>query len=112
MSDQEYHGSFKNWDDVTSHFEMSMSEPTLVWADYDLGGYDGSALIVYMNEGKWYQVNASHCSCYGLEDQFQPEEFDPDLHLAALNEGKRIVGYYHDNGIDEWLKRMLKRPSA
>lgn len=37
-------------------------------------GYDGGAFVLLRKDGKFYEVNGSHCSCYGLEDQWKPEE--------------------------------------
>lgn len=41
---------------------------------YTSGGYDGSCLTIYFKAGKLYEVYGSHCSCFGLEDQWDPEE--------------------------------------
>lgn len=43
-------------------------------ADYECGDYEGSAFVLFEKDGKLYEVNAGHCSCYGLEDQWNPEE--------------------------------------
>lgn len=44
----------------------------LAW--YDCGGWSGEAWVIYKHKGKLYEVNASHCSCFGLEDQWGPQE--------------------------------------
>lgn len=48
----------------------------MIVAVYEQGGYDGQAFVVYREkaDGKLYEVNASHCSCFGLEEQWSPEE--------------------------------------
>ena len=33
-----------------------------------------SNAILLEKDGKLYEVNGSHCSCYGLEEQWKPEE--------------------------------------
>ena len=50
------------------------TEEEIIFAAYGGGGYDGVALVVYERDGKLFEVNGSHCSCYGLEDQWSPEE--------------------------------------
>lgn len=44
----------------------------LAW--YGYGDYSGSSLVVYEKDGKLFEVNGSHCSCYGLGGQWEPEE--------------------------------------
>lgn len=51
---------------------LNSSEVLLAW--YGGGAWDGQAMVVYKSEGKLYEVNGSHCSCYGLEGQWDPEE--------------------------------------
>lgn len=99
-----------NYDSVTSQFRAGdIKEPTYVWAYYDIDGYEGSATVIYKQGRKWYQVYGSHCSCYGLEDQWKPEEFDPALHLKAVKEGKSLVsGWGRFDAVTDWLKWVAK----
>lgn len=46
----------------------------VLFADYSYGDYEGSARVIYKKYGKLYEVYGSHCSCYGLEGQWEPEE--------------------------------------
>lgn len=50
------------------------TEEQILFATYDSGGYDGFAFVVLEIDGKLFEVNASHCSCYGLEDAWSLEE--------------------------------------
>lgn len=52
-------------------------------ADYTYEDYYGSAWVLFRdtNNGKLYEVHGSHCSCYGLEDQWSPEEANIDAVL-------------------------------
>lgn len=47
----------------------------LIVAVYLYESYSGDAMVVYRDkrDGKTYEVNGSHCSCYGLEGQWVPE---------------------------------------
>jgi len=86
---EKYFDSFGDREDVASQFQVGTGNrwssdfvvaedfPTdaeILFAAYGQEGYDGAALVVYERDGKLYEVNGSHCSCYGLEDQWQPEE--------------------------------------
>lgn len=49
-------------------------ECEIILAAYGGGSYNGDAFVLFERDGKLYEVNGSHCSCYGLEDQWKPEE--------------------------------------
>lgn len=46
----------------------------IILASYGGDYYEGDAFVLFRKDGKLYEVNGSHCSCYGLEDQWEPEE--------------------------------------
>lgn len=46
----------------------------LLFASYGGDCYDGDAVLIWERDGKLYETHGSHCSCYGLEDQFSAEE--------------------------------------
>lgn len=46
----------------------------ILFAEYEQGGYEGDSTVIYRKFGRLYETNGSHCSCYGLEDQWSPEE--------------------------------------
>ena len=55
----------------------------ILHADYTYEDYSGDAWVLFKKDGKLYEVNGSHCSCYGLSEcnyvgntttQWQPEE--------------------------------------
>ena len=78
---------------------------TILFATYTYENYEGSAWVLFYNEedGKLYEVNGSHCSCYGLEGQWEPEETTLDALALRLKEGK--LGEY--NHFDVALKQFL-----
>lgn len=47
-------------------------------------GCDSSSFFLFKRNGKLYEVNGSHCSCYGFEGQWEPEETT----LEALKQRK------------------------
>lgn len=72
-----YFGAFENIDSVRSEFKLNRSDildGEILLAVYDVPGYEGTAFVLFERDGKLYEVNGSHCSCYGLESQWEPEE--------------------------------------
>ena len=49
------------------------AEEAIVYAGYTYESYEGSAIVVFVRDGKLYENNDGHCSCNGLED-WSPEE--------------------------------------
>lgn len=48
---------------------------TLIIAMSDSQPYEDTSLFVFLGtDGKLYEVHGSHCSCYGYEGQWLPEE--------------------------------------
>lgn len=83
-----YRGSFDSWDDVRREFEIDVSEPDdVIYAEYDTPSYEGYANVIYRNGDRYYWVYGSHCSCYGLEGQWDPEEYDGRSLIEALRRG-------------------------
>lgn len=65
-------------------------EAAKVWAyEYEQEPYHGSAWGLWEVDGKLYEVHGSHCSCHGLEDQFEPEE--TTWEALALRDDPRVA---------------------
>jgi hypothetical protein len=81
---------FNNRTDVEQSYEVELSdniEIILAWYEYE--SYSGCSIVIYRDkeDGKLYEVNASHCSCYGLEGQWIPEETTLEaLKMRVFNE--------------------------
>lgn len=72
-----YRGNWSNVDDMVRDFQISKDEVKgikvlLAWYEYE--DYSGSAFVLFRKDRKLYEVNGGHCSCYGLEGQWEPEE--------------------------------------
>lgn len=108
MKNHVYIGEFSCWDDVKDEFEIDLPEPDNVFAFYDCQAYDGSADVFFENNGVWKYVSGSHCSCYGLEGQWESEEdFDPSVYLAAIRQGKN-TNPLGDKDIDAKFREFLE----
>ncbi len=72
----------------------------ILFADYTYEAYNGDAFVVFTKEGKIYEVNAGHCSCYGLEGQWNPEETSVDALIHRIDIGH--LGWEYDWDVDEY----------
>lgn len=79
-----YNGHFTNWADVQKEFDMKEPEPEeVIYAEYATGNYVGDAVVVYRNGDTYFTVEGGHCSCYGLEGKWSPEQYNKDTLIAA-----------------------------
>lgn len=94
---QVYFGEFNSESDVFGNFCVSEEQSKgveILYAHYDCPPYEGYATVIFRKDGKLYEVNGSHCSCMGLEDQWEPEETSVVALLARPNiadEAKEIL---------------------
>lgn len=83
--------------DVAMDFGISESDLAgsgeIMLASYDRQDYDGSAFVLLRRAGVLYEVNASHCSCMGLEDQWNPEPTTAADLVFRVDNGRLGTGY-------------------
>lgn len=79
------------------------TEDELILAVYGGGSYDGCAFVLYQQHGKLFEVNGAHCSCYGLEEQWEPEETT----WEAL-ETRKFSGFQGDWPDDVWQSLLAQ----
>jgi hypothetical protein len=68
---------FSSREDVFSQFRKADdNDIQIVFAEYNQESYDGSATVIYYRKStkKYYEAYGSHCSCFGLEDQWDGDE--------------------------------------
>ena len=78
-----YFGGFSSVDCIHSEFKIppeKLLDTEVIIAVYERGTWDGNAMVAFQRNEKVFIVHGSHCSCYGLEGQFDVEE----ISLAAL----------------------------
>jgi hypothetical protein len=109
----QYYGCWKDKQDVIKDFRIDPKELTgatvhIAW--YGQGDYEGSAFVLFERDGKLYECHGSHCSCYGLEDQWSPEETTVDALDHFVEQGYWFSDYYDDGKeVKAALQRFIKR---
>lgn len=89
-----YFGLFSDEKDVFSEFHIEYDkDANILVAYYSQEYYEGSAYVLFMKDGKLYEVCGGHCSCYGLEEQWDPEETSWDVIDKYVDEGTLPYGY-------------------
>lgn len=74
-----FRGDWERLEDVARDFELKADElarlqaARVVLAVYERYAYEGYAYVLFEHEGELYDVHATHCSCYGLEQQWEPD---------------------------------------
>lgn len=69
-----WRGTQWGWEVNAPMVEGMATDQEVLFAGYQSQDYQGSALVLFSRDGKLYEVHGSHCSCYGLEGQWSPEE--------------------------------------
>jgi len=74
----QYANDFQDFDSVVSAYNANVTEDDIIilYASYTYEDYSGSSEVYFYDkrDGLFYEVHGGHCSCYGLEDQWEPEE--------------------------------------
>lgn len=108
-----YFGNWSNKQEVANSFNIDvkqLNDVNVLVAWYGDGDYCGSAFVLYEKDGALYEVHGSHCSCYGLEDQWEPEETSVEALAHVLKDGYMISdGYDYASEARSALARVLKR---
>ena len=85
-----YVGDWSCLDDMLRDFSIdkdSVKGYKVLYAWYEYADYSGSAFVLLKKGRKLYEVNGGHCSCYGLEDQFELEETNVEALLKRQHYG-------------------------
>lgn len=100
-----YYGEFEKREDILAAFGIAAFDGVVVHAQYDYMDYDGSAIVIYMYEGMFHYVSGGHCSCYGLEDQWEPEAMTAQALLHMIREGN-MPGLAGNSRLAEAIERL------
>lgn len=100
-----YLEGFKDLSDIARNFCVDKSElGDVIVAAYDTPPYEGYAFVLTKIDGKLYEVHGSHCSCYGLENQWEPEPCSKEDLLFRLADKNSC---FHCN--KDKLKAIIER---
>lgn len=88
---QIYFEDFMNKEDIEEYFEIKLPKKIKIlfayYTDDEYSGYEKEAFILFEENSKLYEVNGHHCSCYGLEGQWEPEETTKESLLHRIEKG-------------------------
>jgi hypothetical protein len=79
----------------------------ILFASYGQDNYQGDAWVLFEENGKLFEVNGSHCSCFGLEGQWEEEEVVLAELENRLTKGTFGQDNYSDNEFANELKTFL-----
>lgn len=67
----------------------------ILLAIYNYENYSAEAFVLFEKNNILYEVNANHCSCCGLEGQWEPEQTTVEALLHRMNKGGLgYMGWY------------------
>jgi hypothetical protein len=105
----EIHG-FEDLDDICGRYRIDRSvldEYELLFACYYNEGWEGDSNLFLRKDGKFFVVDASHCSCYGLEGRFDPVETTKEAMMLQANENRH--GSRKD-AFNQFLRKFFGKP--
>lgn len=108
-SNSQFIQNFSSAEDVINSYSapadaLKGAKMYLAW--YGYGDYSGMSLVVFEKNKKLYEVNGSHCSCHGLEGQWEPEETSWEaLQMRDYYDGS----YEGSNDAHEILQSLCKK---
>ncbi len=101
-------------EDVAASFQHYQQTTDLIagydvlLAYYSYEDYSGSAFVLLHKDGQLFEVNGSHCSCFGLEDQWEPEQTTVESLQHRLDHGTLGKDYYRsENHFANELRAVL-----
>jgi hypothetical protein len=72
-----FHEDFKDIDELKREYHLSdedLQGVEILYAIYRTGCWEGQSLVLFKKDDRIFIVHASHCSCYGLQGQWDPIE--------------------------------------
>lgn len=98
------------WEEKKQRMDEGIEEyknRNILFASYGQDNYSGDAFVLFEEDGKLYEVNGGHCSCYGLEGQWDAEIVVLEELKNRLEKGTFGTDDYSDNEFAEELKLFL-----
>lgn len=86
----------------------------VVLASYTYEDYSGDAFVLFYDHEKqgYFEVHGSHCSCHGLEGQWEPEPCTYASLMIRLDEGTLGRGWSQEGNVfaDELRAALKSQP--
>ena len=86
---------------------VELRDEQVLFDAYDTEQYEGYAFVLIEREDGLYEVNASHCSCYGLEGQWDEEKTTAEALRARFQH--RQYGVMESQEDRDALMEILRR---
>lgn len=100
-----YLADFSSREDMFNNFAQPDGGENIIFAHYEPGDYSGDAFVLYEQNGEYFEVHGAHCSCYGLEGQWEPEKVP--LKALAMRVTKERTDRWYSNYYFDTLKQFL-----
>jgi hypothetical protein len=84
-----------------------VDDVNILFASYGCANYSGDAWVLFEQNGELFEVNGNHCSCYGLEGQWNPEVVMLEELENRLVKGSFGEDNWSDNNFKEELCKFL-----
>ena len=88
---------FENLKDIVNQYQSNNLEElgkcSDIYATYECSYYEGTSYVLYILDGKLFEVNGAHCSCYGLEGQWEPEETKKEAILMRVGLDIKLIDF-------------------
>lgn len=98
-----------NTSKLTQEQKDKYAHVDVLLASYGCESYTGDAFVLFRNnkDGQLYENHGSHCSCYGLEDQWDEESTSIESLRRRINKGYLGSDYYSGNVFKDELIKVL-----
>jgi len=105
---KKYFGQWQSLEDIEGNFNQKtgLTSKDILFSYYCYEDYSGKAIVLFVSpeDGLLYEVYGGHCSCNGLDGQWEPERTT----WEALHKIKSL-GEYDDATAREALERLVMR---
>jgi hypothetical protein len=89
-------------------FNVVLTDEKILLATYLYEDWTGDAYVLFEKDNKLFSVHGSHCSCYGLEDQWEAEEISVEMLEHILKTDAAPIHYASDKkAIKERIKEIV-----
>lgn len=96
-----------SWEEPMNVPEDFPTDDEIVFAAYLYEDYSGTAIVVFKRGDQYYVVHGGHCSCYGLEGQWDPEE--TSYEALCMYKLSSMFGEYESYIEEAWVE-LFPRP--